>query len=129
MTEHKPKEKEDFGLYHFGIDMFEAAEEEDIEDIAKWADSHEGGLQAFVKLSQADMEKAVRKAHFILAHRNGDTTPSTLEVFTPEESKSIIDENPDELPIAARNLKGEIDEKSKSAIASVIASRKARKKK
>ena len=94
----------------------------------KWADSHEGGLQAFVAQSQNRMELAVRKARYKLAKVQGNKATSTLESLTSEEAGEVINSNPEELPVAARSLEGDIDEKSQSAIASVIKSRKERLK-
>ena len=124
MTMSKPDNKIRLGLYNFGIDMFEATQEETPEELVEWAGSHEGGVQAFVKESQERMELAVRKAKFALAKTKGKKDVPPLEVVSSEEAASILSANPDESPIAARNLKDEMGEYEKRAIASVIKSRK-----
>ena len=124
MTMSKPDNKTRLGLYNFGIDMFEATQNETPEELMEWAESHEGGLQAFVKESQEQMELAVRKARFALAKKKGKNDAPPLEIVSSEEADDILRANSDELPIAARNFDGEMDEGAKLAVASVIKSRK-----
>ncbi len=126
MTKQEAKNQTELGLYNFGLDMLEVAEKESNEDLAKWANSHEGGIAAFIAKSKEEMDQAIHKARFLIAKdkKNGET--QDLSEISIDDANKIIAANPEGLPIAARNSDDISNDASRIAVAKIIKQRKDR---